>query len=258
MRPAWFRRHRKLIMKRSRSIRLALVSTLPFALTACDTQDPVKTITATKTFESMKECVDSKVPTDVCSNSFIQALNEHKRIAPMYENKADCENDFMEGFCNTTSDGKWMPALSGFQITSTAEVPASQLQGSAPNTAGGTTVVNNGGGGSGMGDILTGVLIGNMISGMMNTPRYQSEPVYGSRNSRGDFSKSTISDRVKSGSTFGSSIQSKSGFDYKKKSLTRSLENRSIKSNRDSSVKSSTARGGFGSQATARGGFGGG
>lgn len=244
-------------MKRSKKIQLALISTIPFALTACESTDPVKPVTATKTFGSMKECVDAKVPTDVCSNSYMQALNEHKRIAPMYDKESDCENDFLVGFCNETSDAKWMPRLTGFQITASGQVPVSQLQGQAQTGADGTTIINNGSSG-GTGDFLTGLLIGNMLSGG-GSPRYHSEPVYTSRSTRGDFQKSTINDRVKAGSTFNSSVQSKKGFDYKKQSITKALSNRSAQTARSKPASSykSSSRGGFGSQSSARSGFGG-
>lgn len=290
-------------MKRSRHVSLALVSTIPFALTACDSGEQTKTVTSAKTFTTIQECVDSKIPVDVCSNSYIMALNEHKKIAPAYASEDDCETDFMKDFCVQNADSQWAPKLGGFQITESHDVkyrknpegqyvpvaPATTVAGTAGSSTtttegggGGTTIINNttgGGGGSGGNmDFVTGMLVGNALSGGGNNYHYHSEPVYQSRDSRGDYRRSTINDRVNSGTTFQSSNQAKSGYDYKQKSMTQSLSNRSAPSSssyggssyssnsstsssyntRTPAESTSISRGGFGSQASARSSWGGG
>jgi uncharacterized protein YgiB involved in biofilm formation len=286
-------------MKRSKSISLALVSTIPFALTACsDSNEEVRTVSSSKTFENIQQCVDIKVPVDVCSNSYMMALNEHKKIAPTYASQDDCEGDFVKDYCVVNDAGKWMPKLGGFQITESHAVKyrkdesgnfapvAAPVQAATAGTTtttgagGGTTIINNttGGGGGGGADFLTGMLIGNAMGGGggRTTNNYYSEPVYKTRDSRGDYKTSTINERVESGSTFKASEQTKSGFDYKQKSMTGSLSGRSqptnssynnsgyktSSSNYTSSSRSaesaSISRGGFGSQAVARSSWGGG
>lgn len=288
-------------MKRSKSISLALVSTIPFALTACsDSSEEVRTVSSSKTFENIQQCVDIKVPVDVCSNSYMMALNEHKKIAPTYASQDDCEGDFVKDYCVVNDAGKWMPKLGGFQITESHPVKyrkdengnfapvaapvAAPVQTASSGTTtttgegGGTTIINNttgGGGGGGM-DFVTGMLVGNALSGGGGgrTNNYYSEPVYKTRDSRGDFKTSTINERVQTGSTFKASEQSKSGYDYKQKSMTGSLSGRSQPTYNNSGYNStsksgyssgsraadsaSISRGGFGSQATARSSWGGG
>jgi uncharacterized protein YgiB involved in biofilm formation len=294
-------------MKRSRQVSLALVSTIPFALTACDSGEQTKTVTNSKTFATIQECVDSKVPVDICSQSYIMALNEHRKVAPSYASEDDCEADFVKDYCvQSAADNQWMPKLGGFQITESHDVKyrknadgqyvpvQPQVQTMAASTGayegqttqttsgggGGTTIINNntGGGGhgsSGAGDFLTGMLVGHALSGnggSTNNYHYHSEPVYQTRDSRGDYRTSTISERVNSGSDFKASNQAKSGYDYKQKSITDSLSNRSAPAARTtggssywgSSSSSSTSansasvsRGGFGSQSVARSSWGG-
>lgn len=294
-------------MKRSRHVTLALVSTIPFALTACDSNEQTKTVTNSKTFSSIQQCVDSKVPVEICSNSYIMALNEHNKLAPTYATKDECVTDFVKDYCVQSAAGnQWMPKLGGFQITESHDVkyrknaegqfvpvqPPVQTVAAgtgAPGTqvvegaGGGTTIINNttgGGSGGGSGDFLTGMLLGNMMSGGGSTNHhYHSEPVYQNRDSRGSYQTSTIKQRVDSGTTFKSSNQAKSGYDYKQKSITESLSNRTAPASKSfggssydsgSSYKSSssswgssanstsTSRGGFGSQASARSSWGGG
>lgn len=273
-------------MKRSQHIKLVLVSTLPFAISACSGPvEQTKTVTASKTFANMQECISAKVPSDVCSNSYIMALNEHKRIAPKYNNETDCVEDFMPGYCAQDSSSMWIPRLGGFQITTAHDVKYRQNESGefvqvdppAPAAAAGagSTVINNGGSGDGF---LTGLILGNMMSNN-GGPRYISEPVYSSRDGRGDFRKSTINERVNAGKTFNKSEQVKSGGDYKQKSMTQSLsnrsnyanssskpsynsssyENRSYNSNSTRSTANSASKstGGFGSVASARSSFGG-
>jgi hypothetical protein len=194
-----------------------------------------------------------------------------------------------------------MPKLGGFQITEShdvkyrknekgefAPVAPAPVQGSTSGSTvttseggGGTTIINNntgGGHGGGGGDFLTGMLIGNMMGGSgggHTTNNYYSEPVYKTRNERGDFKTSTINERVQSGSTFKASEQAKTGFDYKQKSLTGSLSGRSQPTNSDynnsgynktsgyssgsrSAESANISRGGFGNQAVARSSWGGG
>jgi uncharacterized protein YgiB involved in biofilm formation len=285
-------------MKRSKGISLALVSTIPFALTACsDSNEEVRTVSSSKTFENIQQCVDIKVPVDVCSSSYMMALNEHKKIAPTYASQDDCEGDFVKDYCVVNDAGKWMPKLGGFQITESHPVKyrkdengnfapvAAPVQAAASGTTttttgegGGTTIINNntgGGHGGGGGDFLTGMLIGNMMSGGGHTNNhYYSEPVYRTRDSRGDFKTSTINERVQTGSTFKASEQTKSGFDYKQKSMTGALSGRSQPTYNNSGYNStsssgyssgsrsadsaSISRSGFGSQASARSSWGGG
>lgn len=247
-------------MKRSKSVSLALISTIPFALSACDSGEKVKTVTSSKTFTTFQECVDDKIPAEICSNSMVMALNEHRKNAPSYSTEAACEADFMKDYCQVSGvDGQWMPKLGGFQITESHDVkyrkdesgqfvPVQTVGASTGSTSsdtvqttgggGGTTIINNNTGGGHSGgsmDFVTGMLVGNALSGGGNNYHYHSEPVYKSRDSRGDYSDSTLKQRIDSGSTFKESNQAKAGYDYKQQSITSSLANRTSPSNSSNS-----------------------
>jgi uncharacterized protein YgiB involved in biofilm formation len=42
------------------------------------------------------------VAADVCSNAYVAALTEHRRIAPAYADKATCDADFAADWCRKT------------------------------------------------------------------------------------------------------------------------------------------------------------
>lgn len=241
-------------MKRSKSIQLMLVSAIPFALVACDdgqrsVQQSVRTVTDQRTFETVQSCVDSKIPADICADTFMAAMDQHKKQAPVYDTQANCEADFIPGYCAEITGGRFMPKLGGFQITSEREVP------NQPAGAEGQMVQSGAGSHSGGGSndgLLTGLLLGQMMSG--GSARYYSEPVYISRDSRGDFRKSTLAKQIESGNTFSRSRQSTQGAGYSVNSLARKSSNLNSK---PVQVAAAPARGGFGGQATARSGWGG-
>lgn len=237
--------------KSSPAITLALVGAIPLILTGCDEPQKapeVATVTNSKTFANMQACVDDKVPTDICQNALIQAMQEHKKVAPTFSSQTDCEDVFMKDSCVETSGAQWMPKLAGFQITESHEVPvevarekqreeqqATQTasgQNGVINTgggaaAGGTTIINNTSGGashSGVGDFMLGYALGNLSNA--SAPRYYAQPVYVERTSRGDYRTSTLKQRIDEGQKFEKSTQSRSGWDYSQKPMSDSLANR--------------------------------
>nr|BFE93795.1 hypothetical protein GCM10020185_43310 [Pseudomonas brassicacearum subsp. brassicacearum] len=181
-----------------------------------------------------------KLPVDICSNAYMSALSEHRRIAPVYDSQADCDADFVPDWCQQDSAGKFIPKLGGFELSADGEVTQTEVDAARAQLPASEANV----GGSGFGNLLTGMLIGNMLSGHRSS--YYSEPVYRYRDDRGNFGSSTLSQRVSSGSTFTKSNQARYG------SYTDS-----VKSSKAMSVASSTSRGGFGSQSSARSGWGG-
>lgn len=107
---------------------------------------------------------------------------------------------------------------------------------------------NSGGSGFSGTGLLTGLLIGNMLSNNRNS--YYSEPVYRYRDDRGNYASSTLNQRISKGSTFTKSNQAR----YGSSNYSDSIRSAS----KPVSVASSTSRGGFGSKASARSGWGGG
>ena len=225
-------------MKRSKCVQLSLSAAVALAISGCQAPEKQYQINKTFNFDTVQQCVDQKVPIDVCSDAYMTAMAEHRRIAPIYATQAECDADFVENYCKVDSTGKFTPPLSGFQLSAEGQVSESQLTRVQSAAGVGTS------GSGGLNDVMMGMLIGNMLSG--NGGRYYSEPVYRYRDDRGSYGSSTLAKRIQSGTTFKNSTQAKSGRSY------------SSVSTKPIAVKSTTSRGGFGSQASARGGWGGG
>jgi uncharacterized protein YgiB involved in biofilm formation len=234
-------------MRRS-SLKLVLASTLPLALAACSKSEDTVEVNTQQTFPTVQACVDQKVPVDICSDAYMNAMTDHRRIAPTYDSQSACDADFVPDYCQQTSDGKFMPKLGGFELSLSGAVPKSQV--AAAQAQGGGE--SSGGGGFGGNGFLTGLLIGNMLSGNSGGGRYYSQPIYQTRDSRGTYQSSTLSRQIDQGKTFGQSTQARSSStgSYSQSTLGRNL-------GKGASVSTSISRGGFGSQATARSGWGG-
>lgn len=240
-------------MRRS-SVKWVLVSTLPLAIAGCGSSDEPN-FKAQANFKSVQECTEAKVPVDVCSDAYMQALSDHRRIAPTYDDKASCDADFVPDYCQVTSDGKYMPKLGGFELGFEGNVPKSALDRANQEVAQSAPA-----GMSGTSGLLTGLLIGNLMSNGFGNNRYYSQPIYQTRDDRNSgggtfgYYGSTLSSQMDRGKTFGNSTQARSNSgSYNKSTLGRSLGG----SSSGSSVSSTVSRGGFGSQASARSGWGG-
>lgn len=219
-------------MKRSTYVQLSLAASVAMAISgqASAADQP-------RNFQSVEQCVDAEVAADVCSNAYVAALTEHRRIAPAYDNKAKCDADFAADWCQKNSDGRFVPKLGGFKIPQNGEAPQNlDTIANAQMPAGDTTAQNaqstshssGGGGGNGW---LTGWLIGNAMSN--NADR----TVYRDRETRQTYNNSTQYRRAET--------TARSQPDYE------SSKSKPI------NVASSTSRGGFGSQSSARSGWGG-
>ncbi len=107
-------------MKRSKSLKLALMGATVFTMTACDQPDESAAI-----FESVDECAQYKgQDLDQCRQGWEQAAQEHVRTAPKYTSIADCQADFGPEQCeqapqHTTSGGSvFMPMMMGYMMGS--------------------------------------------------------------------------------------------------------------------------------------------
>ncbi|EPL14556.1 DUF1190 domain-containing protein [Pseudomonas sp. CF161] len=228
-------------MKRSQYVQLSLATSVALAISGCNSEPDTISVQQKFNFQSVQECVDGKLPVDICSDAYIKAMAEHRSRAPVYDNQADCDADFVENWCQQESNGKFIPKLGGFQISADGTFTQADLDRAKAAGMDAGNSGNSGGFGGSTNGLLTGLLIGNMLSG--GNRSYYSEPVYRYRDDRGGYANSTLNQRIDSGSTFSRSRQAQTG--------------NSFKNTRPISVASSTSRGGFGSQASARSGWGG-
>ena len=220
-------------MKRSKYVQLSLAASVAMAISGQATAADQP-----RNFQNVEQCVDAEVAADVCSNAYVAALTEHRRIAPAYDNKTKCDADFAADWCQKNSDGRFVPRLGGFKVPQEGE-PAQNLDAiaNAQMPAGNATAQNvqstshvssGGGGGNGW---LTGWLIGNAMSN--NAER----TVYRDRETRQPYNTSTQYRRAET--------------------TTRSQTDYESSKSKPVNVASSTSRGGFGSQSSARSGWGG-
>jgi uncharacterized protein YgiB involved in biofilm formation len=220
-------------MKRSKYVQLSLAASVAMAVSG-----QVTAADQPRNFQNVEQCVDAEVAADVCSNAYVAALTEHRRIAPAYDAKAKCDADFAADWCQKNSDGRFVPKLGGFKVPqegepaqnldaiSNAQMPAGNA--TAQNVKSTSHVSSGGGGGNGW---LTGWLIGNAMSN--NAER----TVYRDRETRQPYNTSTQYRRAET--------------------TTRSQPDYESSKSKPVNVASSTSRGGFGSQSSARSGWGG-
>ncbi|PQP02766.1 MULTISPECIES: DUF1190 domain-containing protein [Pseudomonas] len=232
-------------MKRSKYVQLSLAASVAMAISGCGQAEKTYEIHKKYNFQSVQQCADEKLPVDICSDAYMKAMAQHRSIAPVYDNQADCDADFVADWCQQDSAGKFIPKLGGFELSADGEVTQSEVDAAKAKLP--ASEANAAGSGFSGSSLLTGLLIGNMLSSNRNS--YYSEPVYRYRDDRGNYSSSTLSQRVSSGSTFNRSNQARYGSSGSyTDTITRS---------KPVSVAASTSRGGFGSQASARSGWGG-
>jgi uncharacterized protein YgiB involved in biofilm formation len=107
-------------MKRSKSIKLALMGVSVLALSACDQPQEAAAI-----FENVDECAKFEgFDLEQCRQNWDVAEQEHVRTAPKYTDIADCQADFGEAQCEkapqqTSSGGSvFMPMMMGYMMGS--------------------------------------------------------------------------------------------------------------------------------------------
>ena len=104
-------------MKRSKYVQLSLAASVAMAISGCGPTEKTYAVQKKYNFQSVQQCADEKLPVDVCSDAYMTAMAEHRRIAPVYDNQADCDADFVADWCQQDSAGKFIPKLGGFELT---------------------------------------------------------------------------------------------------------------------------------------------
>lgn len=194
-------------MKRSKSVRLVLLGSVPFALAACDGQpQATREVRQVQHFTSPQECEQAQIPLDICQSARDDAWERSDVVAPRYQDLQDCEEDFYPGNCKVSIYNRtYIPTFEGFALTSERTVPVKpedeqQQQGSSGSSSGSSSFSSGGGGASSSG---SGSSFWRWI-GLDSTPepRYFSEALYRERDGRGGSQLSTLSQQVEAGKSF--------------------------------------------------------
>ena len=105
-------------MKRSRYVALLAMGASALALTACGESE-----TPAGIYTSVDQCIADKQFTQAeCDKAFATAKDEHKKVAPKYANKTECEADFGVGKCEespyrtTSGTSTFMPLMIGYML----------------------------------------------------------------------------------------------------------------------------------------------
>ena len=114
-------------MKRSKYVQLSLAASVAMAISGCGPTEKTYDLQKKYNFQSVQQCADEKLPVDVCSDAYMTAMAEHRRIAPVYDSQADCDADFVADWCQQDSTGKFIPRLGGFELTAEGQVTQTQV-----------------------------------------------------------------------------------------------------------------------------------
>lgn len=104
-------------MKRSARIKLLLMGSVTLALTACGESQEEAGV-----FSNVAECVAAgKYTEDYCKKGLDQARDQHAKVAPRYNSKADCEADFGASKCqghaeSSSGTSVFLPLMAGFLV----------------------------------------------------------------------------------------------------------------------------------------------
>lgn len=101
-------------MKKSKTIRLALLGGTSFALGACDDTPP----SDAKFFSSLQECTAHYSESE-CQTMVKKAEEQHLATAPKFSRQEECEAEFGVGHCETRGDGGgsfFMPMMMGYML----------------------------------------------------------------------------------------------------------------------------------------------
>lgn len=100
-------------MKRSRNLRLSLMAVaLPAGLTACGADEPTGVV-----LNSIEDCRTQQVEVAQCEAAFNQAVAEHQRVAPRFDDAVQCQQDF--GQCQAVQEQghtSYVPPMGGFLL----------------------------------------------------------------------------------------------------------------------------------------------
>lgn len=103
-------------MKRSRKLKLTLMSAAPLALSACGgSRNPENLV-----YERLSDCHnDTRVTRTTCNEAYNRALSEHARTAPRFMTLDACQLKYGVDKCDQSLNGgtsSYTPRMSGFMV----------------------------------------------------------------------------------------------------------------------------------------------
>lgn len=103
-------------MKKSKTVRLALLGSASLTLAACDDHAPP---TDAQFYSSVRDCVPMHGEAN-CQTALAQSQQTAAAEAPRYSRKYECEKEFGAGNCETQSSGDgmgfFMPMVMGYMM----------------------------------------------------------------------------------------------------------------------------------------------
>ncbi len=106
-------------MKRSRTIALtSLMAGAGISLTACDSPDSIGKQVDAVSYASVAECkAAGAIAAKECDTAFAQALADNDKVAPRYEDRQTCEEQYGVSQCVPRNNGSFFtPLLTGFIV----------------------------------------------------------------------------------------------------------------------------------------------
>lgn len=176
-------------MKRSKSIRLIALGSLPLALAACDNdRSATRVISEVTRYQNVDRCAQAGVQRSVCDNAWEVARQHHDANAPRFVRLEDCLASFEQ--CEPGQGATFhVPRMQGFALTTERQVYDDGLNQQSGSSASG------GYGGSGRYDYVN------------VDPRYLTEAIYHEREGRDGFKASSLTDQVNSGNQYAGLVE---------------------------------------------------
>ncbi|MGF6592270.1 DUF1190 domain-containing protein [Pseudomonas sp. 2835] len=156
-------------MKRSKSLRLLALGSLPLVLSACDNQmAAIKPYSEVRHHQGVQQCIGSGTRAEACNEARDVAQQLHYAHAPRFDDLNACQLRF-EHCQQAEGNGFFLPAMDGFKLTTERQVyddgvPIDQAHWTS-------------------------------LRYVDAAPRYLAEPVYRARKGREAFASSALSEQ---------------------------------------------------------------
>ncbi|MDD1012250.1 DUF1190 domain-containing protein [Pseudomonas rubra] len=109
-------------MKRSKSLRLLVLGSLPLALSACDSQVAViKPLSEVRHHQGVQQCIGSGTRADACNEARDVAQQLHYAHAPRFDDLNACQLRF-EHCQQAEGNGVFLPDMDGFNLITERQV----------------------------------------------------------------------------------------------------------------------------------------